>query len=378
MAMIARGSVEHADGEPAADRKIFLQVLTVEGWQSRTDADPHGFEVEVPLDGGLQRQGTAPPVRLVDETDGEPMVLSADPVWSREGIRGGGLLVADFGRIVLLKEPYRRQGLKLEGELVLGIPAELPIGSGSRAEDQELKKRLAETEGALRDTTAKLLDTTTQLTDTAARLTETTARLSDSGAELASARAELTEKDSTLLRIRDERDSVRVELSDALTKVADLSAVQGTPTRVVDVISGLGTQLSATNAELATKTTPFRLAAVTLDLRGRLGGDGSTIVMDGSADGSGLKADLVVDQASTQIPAQTVPDVAGLTPSAAARVLRSVGFRMDTATQQLPPGTGVPGQALTQHPAPAAQAEHGTAVLVVFGVSTDGARNDDE
>lgn len=323
MPIKAEGRLVDAEGRPLTGRKIVLQALRADGWTTVERIEDGRIDVRLPASGPAGREPV--PMRLLDESTGTPLVVSSSPRWTADR----NTQVADFGTLRVLDEPITRDGPRRGTEPVIGIPlddlvidpvpgpgtGQVPGGRGLPETVQILRLELAENQEQL--------------------------------------------------------SSARLELSDALTRVDELTARLGTETKVVDVIAGLGTQLSLTNTELSQQHTPFRLADVRLDLRGRLGNDGTTIVMDGSGDGSGLSADLVVDTPSRTVPPRMVPDVAGMTASMAARVLRSVGFSMDRATQQLPPDQGVPGQSLAQQPPSGSEAEFGTAVLVVFGVRSE-------
>ncbi|ATG50802.1 hypothetical protein CFK38_04125 [Brachybacterium vulturis] len=314
MPITAVGHIVDSDGEPIVGRKIVLQALGEQGWTTLQEIRDGTVDVDLPGVGPGRGRGAPVPLRLVDTSTDTELVVSSDPMWTA----GDEQLTADFGTLRLREEAVLRPGVVSTGERVIGTPRErigtddvrpIPHGIPELREELEIKTS--------------------------------------------------------------ELKNVRLDLSTALTRVEELTATLGTSTEIVDVIAGLGTQLSATNAQLATQTTPFRLAEVKIDLRGRLGTDGSTIVMDGANGGSGISADLVVDAPASTIPTQGVPSVQGLTASAAVRVLRSVGFHLDSATQQLPEDQGVPGQAITQQPAAGAVAEFGTTVLVVFGVRNE-------
>jgi hypothetical protein len=123
---------------------------------------------------------------------------------------------------------------------------------------------------------------------------------------------------------------------------------------------------------LAEQRIPFRLSDVKVNLRGRLSNGGDMISLGETADGGGISASLITDAPAPNVPTREVPSVLGLTESAAGRVLRSVGFRMNAATQLLAKGAGVPGQAVAQHPAAGQPTEFGASVLVVFGVRSQG------
>lgn len=353
--LVLTGVVTDADGKPPVDRKIAVQSFLDGNWRDSAwpDLDGKGsFTLE--LSGrelGVERSANAPALRLFDHS--RQAVVAGGPMLATDA----DTLFVDFGRTRLVAEPFRRAGLTdptAEGELVDGVPGELEGATGgleeAHAEIRRLRGDLAVKQEAVAGLTRQLDYQGDQL-----RLQEV---------KLAEARTDLNQTINDLT-------TARAELSDKIAEAKRLSEVLGTPVKVADVITGLGTQLSQTNEVLAKQPTPFRLSEVHLDLRGRLGHGGDTIVMDGTPDGSGVSANLVTEATAGSVPQQGVPSVQGLTESAAARVLRSVGFRLDAATQNLPNGSGVPGQAITQHPAPGTQAEFGTSVLVIFGVRSE-------
>lgn len=353
--IIAMGVIVDSDDNPVSDVKIVLQGFGNQNWVDLLEVTHNEFHSELPERTPGARLNAALPLRLIDRSTQSTLIVAADPQW----VLDGDVLFADFGYIRVLPEPYYRKGVKLEGELVIGQHRDRDNGSDVEVQSvvRELRSELAAGRAAL----------------VAARgeLDVRTEQLNAQRVQLASATSDLSLHKERLSAANQELGTVRTELSDAISKVDALTNTLGTPTRVMDVIAGLGSQLSATNVELAKQPTPFRLAEVKLNLRGRLGNAGDTIVMDGTGDGSGLSAELVVDASTATVPTQTVPNILGLTESAAARVLRSVGFRMDSAAQQLASGDGVPGQSVAQHPVAGQQVEFGTSVLVVFGVRNE-------
>jgi len=353
--IIAMGLIVDSDGNPVSGRSIVLQGFGNDDWSDLFEISDGEFQVELPARTPGARLNTALPLRLVDRSTQRLLIVAADPMW----VPQGDVLLADFGSIRVLKEPYHRKGVKVEGDLVIGEPRDQEGGGG------------VEVQAVIRELRSELADSRAALVTAQGELDVRTEQLNTQKVQLASATSDLSLHKERLTVATHELGIVRTELSDAIAEVDTLTNTLGTPTKVLDVIAGLGTQLSATNVELAKQPTPFRLAEVKLDLRGRLGNDGETIVMDGKGDGSGLSAELVVDASTAAVPTQGVPNVLGLTESAAARVLRSVGFRMDAAAQQLAAGEGVHGQSVAQHPAAGQQVEFGTSVLVVFGVRNE-------
>ena len=353
--LVLTGVITDADGKPPVDRKIAVQSFLDGTWRDSAwpDLDGQGGSTrEVGgREPGVERTASAPALRLFDHS--RQAVIAGGPMLATDA----DTLVVDFGRTRLVAEPFRRVGLNdatAQGELVDGVPDEVQGATGVSEEAQAEISRLRGELAAKQETVAGL-----------------TRRLDYRSDQLRLQKVKLSQARTDLNHTINDLTTARNELSDKIAEANRLSEVVGTPVKVADVITGLGTQLSQTNEVLAKQPTPFRLSEVHLDLRGRLGQGGDTIVMDGTPDGSGVSATLATEAPAGSVPRQGVPSVLGLTESAAARVLRSVGFRMDAATQNLPTGAGVPGQAISQHPAAGTQAEFGTSVLVIFGVRSE-------
>lgn len=353
--LVVTGVITDADGKPPVDRKIAIQAFIDGNWRDIASPELGGqgdFTLELRVRGlGVQQKGIVAAMRLFDHS--RQALVAGGPRLAPEG----DTLFADFGRTRLVAEPFRRIGLTdptAEGELVAGVPDELQGAQGINDETQTELNRLRGELVAKQESVDGL-----------------TRRLDYRSDQLRLQKVRLSQARTDLNHTINDLTTARNELSDKISEANRLAEVVGTPVKVADVITGLGTQLSQTNEKLSTQPTPFRLSDIHVDLRGRLGQGGDTIVMDGIPDGSGVSVNLVTEAPAGAVPRQGVPSVLGLTESAAARVLRSVGFRMDTATQNLPSGSGVSGQAIVQHPAAGTQAEFGTFVLVIFGVRSE-------
>ncbi|WP_203567263.1 PASTA domain-containing protein [Aestuariimicrobium ganziense] len=328
MAIEITGMVLRFDGKPYEGGEFVLEAnVGMNGWQvvGAAHTEVGGLLVARSEVERLVMKGrpgpTLPALRLVTPEFGEVAVLSAAPMVRLVDDREG---VVDFGRLRMLREPVKVPGLHdltHDGVLVAAVPDELAGDDAGPQPDSAEVARLT-----------KLLASRAQ--------------------ELAQARQ---------------------EVSATATELVELRQSLGNPAPVVDVIGGIGAQLAATNQVLAAQPIPFRLERATLDLRGTLGASGDTIALDGQGAG-GVKAELVIDAPSSARVTQGVPSVVGLTESAAQRVLRSVGFKLDAATQVVGDGGATPGQAIMQHPVAGAQADFGTSVLVVFAVR----RQDDD
>lgn len=117
----------------------------------------------------------------------------------------------------------------------------------------------------------------------------------------------------------------------------------------------------------------MRIGAVRIKVRGKLGEGGSGITLPGNdvvqenaggtLDEVSFDIDPAVEPASTQT---LVPDVLGLTETAARQVLASLGFRIDVVSGGPASGGVRTGQAMRQAPASGQQAGRGSTVLVVF------------
>lgn len=194
-----------------------------------------------------------------------------------------------------------------------------------------------------------------------------------------------------------ERDQLKVQtaqLSDAikqrdaaiakhLAEIADLRAnppvppAGGTLLPIASVATNVAAQVST--AQTAIRSAGgFTLANVSVRLKGVAEGDAGKIRILGASELRNpnlagaldeLNFDFAAPSGPATVPADkvAVPGVLGLTQLAAQRALAAVGLRLDPATGKAPASAkAAPGQAFKQSPDPAALADRGVAVLVVF------------
>lgn len=141
-----------------------------------------------------------------------------------------------------------------------------------------------------------------------------------------------------------------------------------------EVAASIGDQLYKVN-ESTQVPRGYRLTRVQLDLKGTISKDGS-ISMPTAADLSdkkvadalqNIRLELAPESAPESGNTVAVPDVQGLTESAARRVLHSVGLRLESVIQAVPAGHEIPiGQSFLQAPAAGSTLARGGSVLVTF------------
>ena len=172
-------------------------------------------------------------------------------------------------------------------------------------------------------------------------------------------------------------------ISAHLAEIADLRAnpptppVGGTLLPIASVATTVAQQVSS--AQTAIRAAGgFTLGNVSVRLKGVAEGDAGKIRILGASELRNpnlagaldeLNFDFAAPSGPTTVPADkvAVPSVLGLTQLAAQRALAAIGLRLDPATGKAPASARVaPGQAFKQSPDPAALADRGVAVLVVF------------
>lgn len=126
-------------------------------------------------------------------------------------------------------------------------------------------------------------------------------------------------------------------------------------------------------ARAATGATGLKIGAVRIRVRGKLGEGGAGITLPGNdvvqenAGGTLDEVSFDIDPAAEAASTQTqVPDVIGLTETAARQVLASLGFRIDVVSGGPAAGPIRTGQAMRQAPGAGQQTGRGSTVLVVF------------
>ncbi|MEE4301014.1 MAG: PASTA domain-containing protein [Pseudomonadales bacterium] len=396
-----------AEGKAADRLSVTLEVFRLgRGWmplaQGLTNA-----RGALALKASLQEQGQAfaPALRLVEAGEPAPRVLVEGGFLNYVVVRGrGGRLTVDFGEIERLEEtaharrdragraqagrhtvagvPRRGEitqavmirALATNNERLVGEVAEREavlvrspaaratlelerVGTPPPAVESVRAERLAPEIAALRTSEAtlraQLEARNVEMESVAAR-----ARVLESRAAKAEERAELAEREK--LRVETESEALRT------------AAARQRP--IGEVAAKIGAEAASANLELARSGGGYRVGKLNVTLRGTLVEDGKIALASAAETGKdpGRFQDLVFDltpESPVARPAGelAVPDVLGLTESAARRALAAAGLTISVATR--PGGAGgrfAVGQAIQQSPAPGAGATSGDAVIVVF------------
>ncbi|MEM7667995.1 MAG: PASTA domain-containing protein [Pseudomonadota bacterium] len=392
------------EGKPAERHTVMVDAFSIASRRFEVlgdgQIDRSGF-VQIVIDGSKLDGAMAPALRLIEKGSPATRVLSGGGMMRHD--RRSDTLFVDFGEVERLEEtafrrPAAGQGFSSQVYQVAGV-TKRPEGSQLALErnlavQPELRASLASSSRpAGTFVLTNDIDTVATGNDTLIANTgpgRITATATVPSKEIDTLKAINLEKDATIVRkdqqlivraaevntLNTQLTTTRAELvketaraDQAAARVSKLEDEKGVEADVQSVVAGLGTKLSAANADLKAQALPFRIGTVKVDLRGKLTPDGGRIVFGGddASSGSGVSTELHVDQGAGGAATTTVPNVIGLTEGATRRVLRSVGLRLKAARQTLAPGSGTPGQALTQHPVAGGSTEHGSEVLVVFG-----------
>ncbi|MEL7468609.1 MAG: PASTA domain-containing protein [Pseudomonadota bacterium] len=412
--IIANAQIFADEGKPAQGLGVSVEVFLLEaqGWEQvdETKTDQEG-RASFKIDGGLfDNARSAPTLRLTEQGDPQPRVLSMGGAMRFDGRRQ--ILEVDFGRIDRLEEtafalprasarlnsiPHVVAGVALqEGRSEVALNRNLRLIPGANdsiatttrtgndviigdirrgtivtnTDDRIISADASDRLTAGADNIVAVASTK-QIDALRAITLEQNQRIVLKDQELATSKAQLLTTSTRLTAAEASLVAEKKRADDAAAKVAELEKAAGIDADVADVVTGLGTKLSIANTTLSTQAHPFRIGTVRVDLKGTPSADGGRIVLGGAAEttGSGLSTELHVDRPTTATDDVTVPDVTGLTESAARRVVRSVGLRLAPAYQVVKPGQGTPGQSISQVPAAQATAKHGAEVLVVFGTA---------
>ena len=398
--VVATAQIFSEAGKPATGLDLIVEVFILDNntWtaagKGRTDTKG---SVGINVDARKIETNAVPARRLVEDGAPEPRVLSMSGLVKYDKRRD--TLRVDFGQIDRLEEtafklPTSTSGFTQIKHTVAGVA--LQEGRNEAA----LNRNLREVSGA-RDSLAtvtraredvivadvsrggviadssRTLDGTlavasTKEIDTLKSINhEQNQRIIVKDQELATSRAEILQKTTQIQTIQTALTAAQKSASEEKARADALAKAAGIKADVGGIVAGLGTRLSIANETLKAQAHPFRVGTIKLDLRGRPSADGSEIELGGDAEksGSGVSTELHVDQSRTADDVVTVPDVLGLTESAARRVIRSVGLRLAPARQTLKAGTGTPGQSISQHPKAGETTRHGSEVLVVFGAA---------
>jgi hypothetical protein len=379
--LIVRARLFGGDETPLAQQIVTVQTfdLSARRWQNIMEAQSRrDGQIEASLDLRTLSMGKLGPALRLTEGDQEKRVLSPGPMLSLQGRERN--VLADFGEIEVLGEAaYPRPDAEgNEATIVAGVVRKkgLPQATIIRGieRDPDLRAIVAG-DGTLGDRASVVTDARPRA-NVDPRLT---AEIETMHAINLDNTAKLAEKDRLLATREHELSLKTTELQTALARASDaenrLAAVKtasrGEPADIDAVVTNIGSRIGAASATLRSADNPFRIGAIRLDLKGSLADDGRIFLGGDKADGSGFSIDLSPEGESTRGDVQvTVPDVTGLTQSAARRVLRSVGLRLTAATQSVTAGSATHGHSLRQTPAAGSTAAHGSNVVVVFAKVT--------
>ncbi|MEP4546253.1 MAG: PASTA domain-containing protein [Saccharospirillum sp.] len=377
------------EGKVAEGHTLSLEAYQLKNrrWQAvaRSKTDAEG-KATLTTNNSAVSDTMAPALRLTEAGTPAPRVLAHGGLMQYDARQQ--TLFLDFGKIERLEETAHRlqhvdSRFARTNESVAGAPVAPQISTLAvnrlvmanptltanltRVDvASERIKPTTEATGVKLDpaVTATLLNTK-ELDTLKAREVQLNAQLLDKSREFTLTAEQLSTAKSRISTLETDLSQTATEKEVLAAKVKQLESNTRQPAAIETVLVGLGSKVSSSNTRMKAEALPYRLGNVKIDLRGSMSDDGSSIVM-GEA-GGGFSTELISESADTGETRTSVPDIIGLTESAARRVLRSVGLRMASAHQQLAEGAGVPGQALSQHPAPSSEAEHGSSVMVVFG-----------
>lgn len=304
--------------------------------------------------------------RFVTGSTRSPQIVAITDIVTQKA--NTDLINFDFGEVVLLEEPFKTksavQNQRAKTLTFAALPSGAPIGQSGgsvlKSDDVELKRRiniLAESKiQELKVEQEKLLG---RLSSANRRAQEAEANAADATERLQSLKQSLADKDRSL-----DDTSARIRtLQDAVTVKSDIGSV----------VSTIGDQISAANLGMKNKGARFKIAKVAVDLKGAITDSGNSIIMNDklasgndAANLSTIRADLDFDDTPEETTVLKVPDIIGLTESAAKRVLASVGLKANLAYRVARKGIG---QAIHQAPVAGAETEHGSVVMVVIATA---------
>lgn len=189
-----------------------------------------------------------------------------------------------------------------------------------------------------------------------------------------------------IMQLVDTKDQMLVlkdrEIADLRGRLAAPQArapIAAQPISLAAVATNMANELGAAQARMAESgSTPFALSGVSVRLKAMTEPDGRGVRILGPEDLADRNLANALDEYRFDLaspptprpdptPRSTVPDLTGLTSTAASQVLASIGLKLVSATGPAPAGSrAAPGQAFQQQFPPGHQLERGRDVLVVF------------
>ncbi len=399
------------DGKPAANLALRIEafVLDGNGWTPLQEVRTNGNGA---ITARIATTGTghvyAPSVRLVEAGEPAPRVLAEGGMITITSNQRARIVRIDFGEIEQLEETAHTrlgaQGQPATGQhVVAGQPRRGQISAavmvramaasnsaalGAVAQPQLVMARTSEAQRILgadfaRPGATAQPDATRPATATLSPEFEV---------QLRSLRADLSAKDIEIDTTRRRVSGLESSLSEAAAKLAAAEAerarLASETSRFREQIEkqapintlarSIASEADTANKSMADEGAAFRIANLSVTLRGAIANDGKNITLANLADlpkGAAAAAlqdisfSLIPNRIQPSIPEGSVktPNILGLTESAARRVLAEAGLRMESAQRPKGAGAGFTvGQAIQQSPAAGGAAVAGSTVIVVF------------
>ncbi|MGY6409870.1 MAG: PASTA domain-containing protein [Alkalilacustris sp.] len=392
------------DGRPTAGLTLVLEAFSLAGgWSAlasaRTGEDGvarFSARPEAPAQGALPVH--APALRVIEKADGAgPRVLATGGLPTYGGARNP-VLAVDFGEVERLDAAafaLRSSAGQPQDRLhvVAGLPRRGDIAMATLT--RTLGDRTITPTGPLSDAVAAGSAPAAPTAATAAPLSSVSvdrfnAELLTFSARESALRADLSQRDLQLdearKRLKEVEDSAATAAArlaeaerDKAAAEADAAALRAAASReapIHDIAFSIGKEAAVANTAMETEAAGFRIAKLQVSLQGSVAPGGERIALANAADalkggGGGLQGiviDYVPDRKPVAPPTGTpVPDLLGLTESAARRALAAAGLGISVATRPgAATGRFAVGQAVQQAPAAGQPLPPGEAVIVVF------------
>ncbi|MFW5844886.1 MAG: PASTA domain-containing protein [Planctomycetota bacterium] len=273
----------------------------------------------------------------------------------------------------LQKEVQEQEGTLRQKEQELGqLRSRLRVSeqqlSGLQQENAAIRKQVAEAKATPEDSVENR--------SFKVELARFSAREVQLATDLEKQRVVLAEQESTVSDLQNRLRTTEQKLRTTEQENQAIRAQVSTAQPIQQVAASIGGELHKANLNLKQQAQGYRLGRVQLNLRGVLSGDGTSISMPTAAELGDEKVQGKLqdigfelmpepeEDGDDQVP---VPDVRGLTETAARRVLQSVGLHMESVTQAVSAQRQIPlGQAFLQSPQAGEPAPRRGNVLVTF------------
>jgi predicted nucleic acid-binding Zn-ribbon protein len=192
--------------------------------------------------------------------------------------------------------------------------------------------------------------------------------------ELAELRERISDEQAYVGRLR---DSLVAETARAGVAAEQLEAVRlqhRSEMPATQLISSLATSFGQIDRQLVSTDMPYRLGRTNIRLRTLFSADGERMFLPDAgyriddAALSEVSVELIPDApVAPAVSGSAIPDLIGLTETAAIRVLSSLSLKADKAIETVVGAPEKHGRALHQIPPPGSPAQKGQTVLVIYG-----------